>query len=342
MTEATYKGFSARIIEDSVSPTGVRLTTAELIFPRMILSEFNTHRMLSKNSASSRAIPVKKQINKLLANPYIPEKIGVNQAGMQASNFLSGEQLDIAQASVLRKRDRAIIGALEDLVGQKFVYNSFGKENIHRIMDEGFNDDDLKKVNITLSYYDISVSRAKQDDKYVLPLEFLNIHKQTLNRYLEPFMWHTVVVSGTDWENLIALRTHGDAQEEINKPVDLLTQAFELSTPRQLEVGEWHLPFVQEDEREKANNNPEKWRYVSVGRCARTSYETHEGKRDSEKDLDLAKVRLMPHGHMSPFEHVATPLDNATDYSGNFRGWEQFRKSVPFEDNYMEKLKTLS
>lgn len=338
MTIKTHNGFSARIIEDSVSPDGVRLTTAELIFPRFILSEFNTHRMLSKNSASSRAIPVKKQLEKILNSPYVPERVGINQSGMQASKYLDGKQLEIAQTSVLRKRDRSIIGALEDLVGAGYVERAFGTENLSRILLRGFNEKDLNVYRQIMRYYEISISRTKEDGKYQLPEEFLNIHKQTLNRYLEPFMWHTVVVSGTDWDNLFALRIHTDAQDEISIPVNLLCEILEESTPRQLAIGEWHMPFIQEDEREAAMADPEYWRYVSVGRCARTSYETHDGKRDPVKDYDLGAVRLLPHGHMSPFEHVATPLDTPSEYSGNFRGWEQFRKTLPYESNYADKL----
>ena len=53
------KLISAKVIADSVCPKGVRMTTMEIEYPRFILAELNTHRMLSKNSASSRAIPVK-------------------------------------------------------------------------------------------------------------------------------------------------------------------------------------------------------------------------------------------------------------------------------------------
>lgn len=341
MTTKTHGLFSARIIEDSVSPAGARLTTAELIFPRMILSEFNTHRVISKNSASSRAIPVKKQLEKILNSPYVPNRIGVNQPGMQASVYLEGEQLSIAQAGVYRKRDRAIIGALEDLVGAGYVERAFGTETLSRILLKGFNESDMVVYRQIMSYYEISIARAKEDDKYVLPQEFLNIHKQTLNRYIEPYMMHTAVITGTDWDNFFALRGHDDAQDEIRIPAELLQRAMEESTPRRLEVGEWHLPFVQEDEREEAKANPEKWRFVSTGRCARTSHETHNGVRDPNADMTLSADRLLPHGHMSPFEHVATPLEDSTEQSGNFRGWKQFRKEIPFEDNYALKLADL-
>jgi len=60
-------GISASVVQSSVSPSGVFLHTLELEYPRFILSEVNTHRMLSKNSASSRAIPVVKMHSLLSA-----------------------------------------------------------------------------------------------------------------------------------------------------------------------------------------------------------------------------------------------------------------------------------
>ena len=77
-------GFEAKVLADSVSPAGQRLTTLEATFPRFILAEFNTHRVFSRNSASSRAIPVAKQLRRLLDDPYVPIEFGSNKPGMQA------------------------------------------------------------------------------------------------------------------------------------------------------------------------------------------------------------------------------------------------------------------
>lgn len=332
--------FSAKILRDSVSPAGSRLVSAELVFPRFILAEFNTHRVISKNSASSRAIPVKKQLQKVLHTPYIPERIGINQSGMQASKYMEGEQLRIAQENMFRKRDRAFIGALEDLVGYDFVRGQFGKDYA-RVVAEGITPEDHAVIERIFTHYDTTMNRMKNDPKYNAPDEFLNMHKQTINRYLEPFLMHTVVMTGTDFDNLFALRIHNDAQDEIRIPIELLKQVMDNSTPELVKAGEWHLPLIQPDEVEASKADPEKWKNISVGRCARTSYETHDGVRDIEKDFELANTRLAPHGHMSPFEHVATPLEDSNEYSGNFRGWKQFRKELPHEANYADKLSTL-
>jgi hypothetical protein len=90
---------AAKILADSLSPDGVRLTTMEITFPRIVLAEFNTHRVLSRNSASSRAIPVEKMLRMVQENPYIPESWGKNQKGMQAGEELGPEAFEESEWS---------------------------------------------------------------------------------------------------------------------------------------------------------------------------------------------------------------------------------------------------
>jgi thymidylate synthase ThyX len=88
---------TARILADSVAPNGQRMTTMEIEYPRFILAELNTHRMLSKNSASSRAIPVKAMHEQIKAEPASPVYWGKNQAGMQAKEELVSNDLTDAK-----------------------------------------------------------------------------------------------------------------------------------------------------------------------------------------------------------------------------------------------------
>lgn len=99
----------AKIIADSVHyQTGTRLTTFEVSFPRWCLSEFNTHRQLSRNSASSRAIPIKSNIDNILANTAIPVSWGLNQPGMVADNAADESTAAKAKEIWLNARDSAI------------------------------------------------------------------------------------------------------------------------------------------------------------------------------------------------------------------------------------------
>ncbi len=96
---------SAKVITDSVSPCGARLTTMLWKVPRPIQAEVNTHRMLTRSSASSRAIPQAKMIKRIQDNPFIPRVWGINQSGMQASARLEGAEAEAAAVEWLRIRD---------------------------------------------------------------------------------------------------------------------------------------------------------------------------------------------------------------------------------------------
>lgn len=75
---------TSRIVADSIAPNGKRITTFELEYPRLIHSELLTHRALSRNAASSRAIPAIAMIKSVWSNPAEPVHWGMNQSGMQA------------------------------------------------------------------------------------------------------------------------------------------------------------------------------------------------------------------------------------------------------------------
>ncbi len=104
--------YQAKVIADSVAKhTGLRLTTLEVTFPRIVLSEFNTHRVFSRNSASSRAIPVSKQIDKVMDDPFVPIYWGKNQKGMSADQELTPEEQEVAIDYWLNARDQAVAHA---------------------------------------------------------------------------------------------------------------------------------------------------------------------------------------------------------------------------------------
>lgn len=259
----------AKVLLDSVSPNGVRLTTVEVTLHRFVLAEFNTHRALSRNSASSRAIPLRKQLERVLNDPAIPLSWPTEQSGMQG-----GEEIT-AHESAIREWEHA---------------------------------------------RDWAASSAQQ-------LGALGVHKSIANRLIEPFMWHTIIATGTDqpeaWPNFFGLRCNPMAQPEIQAAAYVIQDAYNDSKPTLLQYGEWHTPLIQEDE----DFDLETRKKVSAARCARVSYMTHEGVRDPEKDLELFRrlVSADPK-HSSPLEHVASPIPSFT--LGNFYGWKQFRHEV--------------
>ena len=285
--------YEAKILLDSINPEGNRLTTMVVTYPRFVHSELLTHRMLSRNSSSSRAIPISKMIEQVESDPVLPVWWGKNQSGMQAKEELEEPDLGIVKRDWLRGRDIAV-GVVEEL------------------------------------------SRR-------------GLHKQIANRLLEPWMWITVIVSATEWENFFNLRCHPDAQPEIQKIAYMMRNLYNANEPTLRQVGEWHLPLVDgydlttvgspESSSPAIKKNETEWYVndsltkISVGRCARVSYLTHEGVRDPQADIDLCD-RLQASGHMSPFEHVANVADKdiSPQYYGNFKGWVQYRKTLSGEN----------
>jgi thymidylate synthase ThyX len=268
--------FSARVLLDSRSPSGKRLTTLEVRYPRFIHSEMMTHRVFSRNAASSRAIPIKKMVAAVREEPALPVYWGRNQTGMSARE---------AVAPDVELRARAEWqAALEDAL-----------RHAERL--------------------------AAQD---------IDLHKQLVNRLLEPFAWITVIITATEWSNFFTQRCHPDAQPEIKHIADLMLTEYRASEAVPVGLGRWHLPLIQDDERGLPDEELCK---LSVARCARVSYLTHEGKRDRAKDLELYDrlVEGGANGHWSPFEHVATPAPDPDQRSANFFGWEQYRKRFPQE-----------
>lgn len=101
----------AKIILDSIGPNGARLTTFELTYPRFVHAELMTHRMFSRNSASSRAIPTEKLLARISHDPAGPVWWGANQSGMQAREELAGDALFAARSEWLKSRDEMIQSA---------------------------------------------------------------------------------------------------------------------------------------------------------------------------------------------------------------------------------------
>lgn len=279
-------GFNAKILKDSISPEEVRLTTFEVTFPRMILPEFNTHRTFSRNSASSRAIPVEKMLKRVMEDPFVPTYWGKNQKGMQAEKELDLQEQEKAKFVWLEARDKAVESA-------KTMLN-FG------------------------------------------------VHKQITNRLLEPFMWHTVIVTATEYSNFFNLRDNKDAQPEIKTIAHMMKEIYYSSDPSYCNYNDWHLPLIDEEDYRLATYRDttgivdiETLKKVSVGRCARVSYLTHDGKRDHAADIELHD-RLLTSGHMSPFEHVAIPTKE-NKFIGNFKGWLQYRKTIFGEADMLQE-----
>lgn len=150
----------------------------------------------------------------------------------------------------------------------------------------------------------------------------VNIHKQVVNRLLEPYISVTGLVSGTTWDNFFNLRCSNDAQPEMRDLAVAMKEALENSEPRELKENEWHLPYITQVEKEQH----ELYDLVraSTARCARVSYNKFDGTTSMQEDCELYE-RLAKAGHMSPLEFVATPSKGYI-LSNYKTPWLQLRK----------------
>lgn len=336
----------AKIVADSKNQFGDRLTTLEIIIPRFILAEGKTHRIisgmiqqtsiginddinLSRNSASSRAIPFKKMVKMVQNNPFTPIAWQKDHNGMQGTEYFT---------------DRGDVDNLK--------YNWFyGRD---------------------------------QAIKTAIYLNSLGATKQICNRLLEPFMWHKVLISATEWDNFFKLRCpqykftlpddkvihfkskkdwihfnyHGandinakkytipvtlldwleintsQAEIHIQAAAEAIWDAMNESTPKELQPGEWHLPYGDDIDESKIhtifNNkyiiNKKAIKEIKVkiatARCARLSYQTlgDNPKIDYKADIKLHdKLVYNVPPHSSPSEHIAKAMSRQ-DYNHWVRG----------------------
>ena len=351
---------SAEIIEGSKNEFGEKIATFKLVFPRYILAELNTHRLFSKNSASSRAIPFEKMVKSVMETPFIPIAWQKDHKGMQGTEYFTEED-DI---------QGAISEWLESRNGQ--------------------------------------VANAKQLNKQ-------GVTKQLCNRLLEPFLYHTVLLTATEFDNFFELRCpqyqdiyvknkyykswkkylqHIEDNQTLNYAKNLDTigklkenkgaadihimdlaekmyDAYNEYEFKELKEGEWHIPFgdnINEEilfdtlvnlpilEGELASpifdtdiiDNKIK---IATARCARISYKTLGDNPviDYEKDIKLHDD-LLAMKHFSTFEHCAKVMNkdeyfnhiktekevnekihNIYGWSRNFKGFQQYREIIENE-----------
>lgn len=295
---------SAKVIADSVSPAGDRITTFELEYPRWIHGELMTHRVFSRNAMSSRAVPIDKMLDQVWNDPAMPVEWGKNQSGMQAKEKF---ELDYEIATC------------------EFLWKQAAKA---------------------------AVDQAKR-------LQAKGLHKQLVNRVLEPFQLMKTVVTATEWDNFFWLRCHPDAQPEIRKLADCMGSAKDQSTPEVLKTEEWHTPYVShfrasdgDAALEYHSNNlglsVEDALKVSASCCAQVSFRFCDDSIDKALRIYDRLVESTP-VHASPFEHQATPMiepegdqlaslhiergvthmdRNLAMWSGNFKGWIQYRQLI--------------
>ena len=292
---------SAQIVADSINQQGDRLTSLLVTFPRIILAEVNTHRMLSKNTSSSRAIPFNKMVEAVQNDPFIPIAWQKHHSGMQGSEYWKDDEwvVDIPGVS-------------------KYNPVNCAKGDWLKARDE-------------------AVKQAERLSKK-------DITKQLCNRLLEPFMWTTMLITGSKegWDNFFSLRcpqypmsfindfggeeviyykskkewlehcgypkstfkviednhinvlemtdfnwlqiNEGQAEIHIMDLAEKIYDAINESNPKELKSGEWHIPFG-----ENINNDGGKFVKFMMDYTKNRQLHTYP---DGTGEVDMTKVKV--------------------------------------------------
>lgn len=321
---------TAKIICDSISEQGVRLTTFEIEYPRIIMSEFNTHRAVSKNSSSSRAIPTSKMLEHTKNVNLKPVYFGSKKSGMQAGEELVGEGLDFA---------KCVWGsALESAIEFSEMLDKAGvaKEVTNRLV-EPFQ---LVKVVCTSTdwdnFFNLRLHPDADPNICMLAYKMYKAMEESKPDVLKEGEWHLPYVNKYDIP--ICYSDVGGYEYETG----------------------YHVFYYDTDVKhicEQVLTLEEAIKY-SAASCASVSYRTEAmtlEKADKIFDM-LIKAEVV---HSSPLEHQATPIQESNyDYgvnelhpetwqegithmnkqgqlcSGNLHGFIQYRHLLPNNTNW--------
>lgn len=322
----------AEIVAHSINEQGDELISVMATFPRIILAEVNTHRMLSKNTSSSRAIPFTKMVETIQNDPFVPIAWQKAHSGMQGTEYVESKDMIKWNREMWETaRDSAIKIATEltecDVTKQlanrllePFMWTTMlitgpksGWDNFFhlRCPSYTFHTDESEKDFVFRSKKDVITKFGESEwveDGFDKPLKDF---------------------TSLDWLKV----NYGQAEIHMMALAECVWDAYNESTPKQLKAGEWHIPFVDKIGEITcipiAKNSPDYKQVlqstqvmVSVAMAARTSY-TIVGE---EKALDYEALvglhdRLLAQDppHSSPLEHCAramNPLEHETYIKG--------------------------
>lgn len=321
---------SVKIVADSISPSGSRITTFELEYPRIIHSELMTHRLLSRNAMSSRAIPIKKMIEQVQQNPAMPVKFGKNQPGMQDAGEHSAQLGDGYSAEEWWK----LAGLSAARFAAEFADAGYHKQIANRLLEPYQRMKTVVTATDWNNFFWLRVDPDADPTIYELAKAMKEAIDNSIPDPLEPGQWHTPYVD------------HVYGFEDIDDKECAVFEGY----------------CVLDEENKPVMLTLEEALAISASCCAQVSYRVLNTSK--EKALDIYEKLVSGNKvHASPFEHQATPMTEYreienSDYltighinfprdpssweegithadrqgqlwSGNLRGWRQHRQLVP-------------
>lgn len=290
-------GITAKIIADSISSvSGDRITTFELEYHRYIHGELMTHRMFSRNAASSRAIPVKNMLELIRNSPAIPIHWGKNQAGMQAKEEgdahlgFDQELSNGWKSTSYLTRDAAWKAGADSaaMLAEKFSDAGYHKQIVNRLV-EPFQ---MIKVVVTATSFDnffwLRFHEDAQPEIADLARCMLVAYKRSKPQELNPGEWHVPYVDVSFDESGIVYSVDG-------VPI----------------TGDYAIK-------------------VSASCCAQVSYRKSDNSLEKAETVWERLVASQP-VHASPTEHQATPMQSPEGFIivHTEQGWHnEFEKGV--------------
>lgn len=288
----------AQVLAHSVNPRGNELLTFKLRMPKFILAEFNTHRMLSRNASSSRAIPTSKYLDEARSreNNVTPALWPKNQKGMQADEYLEGDTAKLAAQVWHHAAADAAYHA------DRLLKIGIHKQIANRIVEPFVHANVVASGTEWLNFFGLRLDRAAQPEMRALAEGMWRAWNESEPKLLHPGEWHLPFVEDVDWSQY----------------------------PQDLYEGGDGFSY------DEAVEEVRKVSVARCARVSYESFEAPGTMSWHSKDAELHDF-LVANGHWSPFEHVATP-DTITDGTwdhpeehGNFVGFRQYRKTFTGE-----------
>lgn len=328
---------SVKIVADSISPSGSRITTFELEYPRIIHSELMTHRLLSRNAMSSRAIPINKMIDQVRNDPAMPVKFGKNQPGMQDAGehgaYVMYEWDGLTYVNTAEMAWRAA-GQSACIFAEAFSNAGYHKQIANRLLEPYQRMKTVVTATDWNNFFWLRVDKDADPTIYELAKAMKEASDNSIPDPLEPGQWHTPYVD------------HVYGFEDIDDKECAVFEGY----------------CVLDEDNKPVMLTLEEALAVSASCCAQVSYRVLNTSK--EKALDIYEKLVSGNKvHASPFEHQATPMAEYreienSDYltighinfprdpssweegithadrqgqlwSGNLRGWRQHRQLVP-------------
>lgn len=175
---------SAEILKDSINKNGTRITTWVLEYPRFVHAEFMTHRVFSRNAASSRAIPTSKFIEDVMNSPAMPVYWGKNQSGMQANEELPPEKIEEAIKVWNHARDYAVaaVKQMQEIGVHKQITN--------RLLEPWFNIRVIATATEHENFFELRAHKDAQPEIRELAYQMKQLYSSGAPMLLQEGEWH--------------------------------------------------------------------------------------------------------------------------------------------------------